>query len=71
MEKNLNDKDLLNKDWKYLTEYEPDTGSTEIGRLTKNLRKNRYENVLPCKTLKNSIFKKAFLKNFKSKMTIQ
>ncbi|CAF0948283.1 unnamed protein product [Brachionus calyciflorus] len=47
MEKYLNDKDLINKEWNYLTEYVPDENSTYTASQMKNYKRNRYEDRLP------------------------
>lgn len=47
MEDHLNNKDRLNKEWEALKTYEAEPNSTETGKLEKNMRKNRYSDVLP------------------------
>lgn len=53
MEKYLNDKNLMDKDWKHLTEYEADHNSTSIAAQRKNYQKNRYDDRIPCETMFN------------------
>ncbi len=49
MEEHLNDKNRLTKEWEDLCNYEPDLNKTENGNMPKNMTKNRYSNILPCK----------------------
>ena len=51
MEEHLNDKHKLQEEWSGLCEYEPDPNTTDIGSLPENMTKNRYSNILPCKTI--------------------
>ena len=51
MEEHLNDKHRLQEEWSGLCEYEPDPNKTDVGSLPENMTKNRYSNILPCKTL--------------------
>ncbi|XP_068715435.1 receptor-type tyrosine-protein phosphatase N2-like isoform X2 [Montipora foliosa] len=47
MEDHLKNKDRLNKEWEALKTYEAEPNSTETGKLEKNVKKNRYSDVLP------------------------
>ncbi|XP_033111735.1 receptor-type tyrosine-protein phosphatase N2-like [Anneissia japonica] len=47
MEDHMRNKDRLTEEWKALSEYEAEPNFTTIGKMAKNLSKNRFEDVLP------------------------
>ena len=54
MEDHLKNKDRLDREWEAMCAYEADPCSTKVAEDQANMRKNRYSDVLPCKS--RSIF---------------
>lgn len=50
MESYLNDKNKISKEWQALCGYVSDYNQTSVAQLPQNMDKNRYKDILPCKT---------------------
>ena len=49
MEQHLNDKSGIEKEWESLVNYVTDDFSSDVAKLSKNVSKSRYSDILPCK----------------------
>ena len=50
MEEHLNDKNRLSKEWDDLCKYQAEPNNTHVASREENMSKNRYINILPCKS---------------------